>query len=128
MPVACGLLACGFARTLGDEGRNWEVICFYRREYNEALTPAPYPHLSWYGHVVAMSDGVIFDPALNTPKDIESYKREMFPGQDVFFRHMEPVVSGENAYVDMALPQAELPGRAGVARPSMAAKCHGLCD
>ena len=123
-PVACGLLAVAFGKLLAEEGKGADVVCFHRTDFNEGLSPAPYPQIEWYGHVVAMCGGIVYDPSIEKPMPVADYKQEMFPGQDVYFRRMEPAWGGSNDYIEFAKTAnlCELPGKA--CAPPLSTSAH----
>jgi hypothetical protein len=78
-PVECGELAIATALCLREEGRPWKIVCLHHGDYRKGLQPKLYPDLVWDGHVVCISEGLIFDPILPEPCPREEYGPAVFP-------------------------------------------------
>ena len=85
--ISCGLLACAFAKTLQDSGKQWDIKCLHNADMNKSLHPKPYS-LSWGGHVVVVSDNIVFDPILPKPLPFTEYCNTLFPNQEIRIRSM----------------------------------------
>lgn len=101
--VSCGLLALAFAKLLSDDKRPYELKMLHNEERNEALRPVTYPEITWGGHVIVVSDGVVYDPIVSKPLPLSTYLTELFPNQDVLVRSVEPDLPESNPYLDPAV-------------------------
>jgi hypothetical protein len=82
---ACSLIAFEMAGHLIDAGESPTVVVFSEKVHTahfihtKTLLPLPFQgRVTWGAHVVAVSEGMVYDPALTEPVLLSEYSQRMF--------------------------------------------------
>ena len=83
-PYDCAIVALWVAKKLRDDGKDPHIIGYVDgSESNisqlKALEPTPFEgRVQWFGHIVCINEGLVYDPILEEPEPADSYCTKVF--------------------------------------------------